>query len=86
MCDLIFLSELTFACTGLISNLKVTSQGKSNPIFYLVVKEQNFEGISIRVFCVYSENPLPPQAPNTELSLFFRKLPRNATHKKAQPR
>ncbi len=59
-----FLSELTFACVGyfLLSRRLTAEKAKAAQISYLVVKEQNFEGISIRVFCGYSDFELEAQA------------------------
>ena len=53
-----FLSELTFACVDyfLLPRRLTAEKAKAVQISYLVVKEQNFEGISIRVFCGYSED------------------------------
>ena len=47
---------------------------KAAQISYLVVKEQNFEGISIRVFCGYSDFELHAQAHFQEFSKIFRRI------------
>ncbi len=71
-----FLSELTFACVGyfLLSRRLTAKKAKAAQISYLVVKEQNFEGISIRVFCGYSDFELHAQAHFEEFAKIFRRI------------
>jgi len=73
---LYILSELTFACVGyfLLSWRLTAKKAKAAQISYLVVKEQNFEGISIRVFCGYSDFELEAQAHFKEFAKKFLRI------------
>ena len=57
-----------------ISRRLTAKKAKAARISYLVVKEQNFEGISIRVFCGYSDFESVVQAPFGEFVKNFLRV------------
>jgi hypothetical protein len=52
----------------------MAKKAKAARISYQVVKEQNFDGISIRVFCGYSDFEPVLQAHSEEIPKFFGKF------------
>ncbi len=66
-------------CWSLLNNFSVLrpKKVKATRISYLVVKEQNFDGISIRVFCGYSDFEPGAQA---QIKEFAKKIAWNSRH------